>query len=336
MGESKNEFSVQRIAELAGVSTATVSRVLNFKDNVTKETRARVMGVLDQLGYQPQSIRGAGALQNKLLLMSLQNLHNPIAAHAVDGAQAAASQYGYQLLLVQAENLDKSIEGYLSLMKSSQAAGLILLDDLIDDGMLEKLANRIPYVLILSSSPARNVSSVSIDDYEAAVKAVNYLLSIGRRRIALLNGSAHYKYAERREAGYRFALRKAGIPVDERLIVHLSADFRMESAMAAAEGVLSAPDRPDAFFAVSDVYASAAIRTCNRFGLSVPADVAVVGFDNTSLSLITDPPITTMVQPAQQIGFMACHLLIDKIRSKNLLHKQVVLESELIVRGSTL
>jgi DNA-binding LacI/PurR family transcriptional regulator len=336
MANKRTEYSVLRIAELAGVSSATVSRVLNYKENVARETRAKVMAVLDSLDYQPPSLHSGIPIDNKLLLMSIQTLHNPICSYAVDGVQAAAAQHGYQLLLVQTENVEKTIDGYESLLKTSQAAGLLLLDDLIDESMLERLARRVPFVQVMGAGTGERTSSVAIDDTAAAVKAVNYLLSIGRTRIALLNSSLVYRFATHREAGYRTALEGAGVPVDERLILHLPPDFRVDSAISAAEALLSAPERPDAFFAASDTYAAAILRACRRLGLAVPKDVAVVGFDNTSLCMITDPTITTMVQPAFQIGFLACHLLVEKIRSKNTLNKHIVLDSDLMVRGSTL
>ena len=336
MANKRNEYSVLRIAELSGVSSATVSRVLNYKDNVAKETRDKVMAVLDSLDYQPPSLRGSVSLESKLLLMSIQTLHNPICSYVVDGVQAAAAQHGYQLLLIQTENVDKTIEGYESLMKTSQAAGLLLLDDLIDETLLERLARRVPFVLVMGAGTGDRTSSVAIDDTAAAIKAVNYLLSIGRKRIAMLNGSLMYKFASHREAGYRTALEAAGLTVDEGLILHLPPDFRVDSAISAAEALLASENRPDAFFAASDTYAAAILRACRRLDLTVPQDVAVVGFDNTSLCMIADPPITTMVQPAFQIGFLACHLLVEKIKSKNTVNKHILLDSDLIVRGSTL
>ena len=335
MAQRHTGFSVNEIAKLAGVSTATVSRVLNYKDNVTKDTSEKVLGVLESLGCNPHLLKNEVKLDSKLILMNIQTFHNPACGSVIDGARVAALRNGYQLILVQSENVDKSLTGYESLMKLTNAAGMLLMDDLIDEEMLNILNYRFPFVLTVTTSANENLSSVSIDDKAAAITAMNYLLSIGRRKIALLNSSLEYIFARHREDGYRQVLEKAGIPVKEKWIAHLHPDFKIESAVAASESILQSDDRPDAFFAVSDVYAASILRVCNRLKISVPEEVAIIGFDNTDITTLTEPTLTTMSQPAFQIGHMACSLLIDKISDAKTRDKRILLESELIIRGST-
>ena len=155
--------------------------------------------------------------------------------------------------------------------------------------------------MAVSSGDDKRISSVSIDDKEVSIKAMNYLLSIGKKKIALLNSTLDYKFARHREEGYRQALKKAGIPVNEQWIVHLHPDFRIDSAISASERILQSEDKPDAFFAVSDLYAAAILRACKRMKISVPDEVAVIAFDNTNITTISEPTLTSINQPTFQM-----------------------------------
>ena len=179
-----------------------------------------------------------------------------------------------------------------------------------------------------------NISFVSIDDIAAAQKATQYLISTGRRKIAMMNSSTQFKYARHREKGFRLALEEAQIIPNEDWILHLST-MSYGLAMANAMHILSQPDRPDAIFAASDVYAIGVIKAAHKLGLNVPDDLAVVGFDNIEISTMTEPSITTIKQPSRQIGFQSCELLVEQIVNPNADPRQITLETELIVRDST-
>jgi DNA-binding LacI/PurR family transcriptional regulator len=163
---------------------------------------------------------------------------------------------------------------------------------------------------------------------------VEYLISLGRKKIALLNFSLEFPFALYREQGYHEALAAAGLPQNSAWVSHLySIDYQL--AYSNALHILSLPELPDACFAVSDVYALAMIHAAKKKGIRVPEDISVVGFDNIALASMTDPSITTIAQPGTQMGYHAGELLIEKINNPETRQKRVILNTELIVREST-
>ena len=175
---------------------------------------------------------------------------------------------------------------------------------------------------------------VSIDDLSAGRSVVEYLLSLGRRRIAFISGPIRYKYARQRLEGYHDALQAAGFEVDPHLIVQLP-EVSYDLAISGAMQLLNTAEPPDAFYTTSDVYATAAIRAAYLAGARVPQDVMVTGFDNIEFSSMAIPSITTVNQPKMQLGFMACELLLEKISYPATPNKKVMLDTELIIREST-
>lgn len=334
MAGSRDKTTIMEIAEKAGVSIATVSRILNRKDNVREETRRKVLDAMLALDYRVDLSDGIDSSSSTVILMSVPELRNPIYSAIFDGAQAAALRQGYHVLTHQVSDLNPTYEEYESLLKNCPAAGLLLLNSVSDTTLAEKLNERCPIVMCSEYCENVDVSYVSIEDRLAGKAATDYLISIGRKRIAMLNSAIGHKYARHREEGYRNALKQAGLSADPSWVVHLS-DVNFDLALSAATHMLMSHHRPDAFFAVSDVYAAAVIKACRKMGLSVPQDISVVGFDNTDITQMTDPTITTVSQPGYQLGYQACDMLIAKVRNPGMPNRQILLETELIVRGST-
>lgn len=330
----QNKVTVQEIANEAGVSIATVSRILNHKDNIKEETRKKVYNAMKKMDFRPDLSNGITNFESKLILMSVSEFSNPFISNIIKGAQASALRRGYHLLLYQSDNIYNSIGDYESLLKNNPIAGFILLSNLIDTKLLERLSFHYPVVMCSEYCEGCDISYVSINDFTAAKSSTDYLISIGRKKIALMNSSMEHKYAHQRESGYIASLRNASIDVNESWIIHLSS-VNFDIALSSAEDLLSSENRPDAFFAVSDIFAASIIKACNKLRLSVPKDVAVIGFDNIDISRMTAPTITTVNQPSFQMGFQACDLLIDKINNPGMQNKQILLDTELIVRGST-
>ena len=175
---------------------------------------------------------------------------------------------------------------------------------------------------------------VSIDDIAATRTIMEYLLSLGRRRIAFINGPIRYKYARHRLQGYINSLDKAGISQESRLIIQLP-EINFNMAVSAVTQLLGGENLPDAFFCASDVYAAAVIKACTRMGLNVPRDIMVVGFDNVEIASMLNPTITTVNQPRYQLGLSSCNLLIELINNPKSIIRSILLETELIVREST-
>ena len=331
----RNKITIEKIAMEAGVSIATVSRLLSGKDSVKKETRQKILDTMKALDYSPDTSNGITKPEGKLILMSFPELSNPVFSPIIDGAQTSANRHGYHLLIHQSRTIYKSITDYETLVTNNSVSGMILLSNIAEAEKLESFNLRCPIVMCSEFCEGCDISYVSIDDHAAAKNATDYLLAMGRKKIVLMNSSLNNKYARHRESGYVASLQGAGIEVNEEWIVHLS-DINFDLAMSSAIHILNSDNRPDAFFAVSDIYAAAIIKACKRLGLSVPQDVSVVGFDNTDITLMTDPAITTVSQPGFQLGYQACDLLVERINNRNLPGKRILLGTELIVRGSTL
>ena len=175
----------------------------------------------------------------------------------------------------------------------------------------------------------------SIDSVMAARRAVQFLQAVGYSKIALINSSLQYKYAQDRQFGYEQALTEAGLTVRPEWLVHIT-DVNYSLAAGAAERLLGLPDRPDAIFAVSDVIAAAVIKVARRLGIKVPQDLGVIGFDNTEISQMMEPSITTINQPRYELGAYACDLLLEQIKNPKAPARQLLLNTELIARESTM
>ncbi len=325
--------TIAQIAQAAQVSPATVSRVLNHKGNVKGETYTRVVEALKQLNYPFLGEAEPGNEGGGLLLLNLPSFDNPFYSEVVTGAKTSAARHGYHLLINSSHINSSTLPSLLELMKLTKAAGLITLNHVPPD-ILVKLNSILPLVQCCEYDQNLDLSYISIDDLNASRQMVEYLLSIGRRRIAFICGPARYKYARHRLQGYRAALSAAGIPADPNLIVQLP-EVRYDLAISSAMQMLNSSNPPDAFFTSSDVYAMAAIRAAHLAGRRVSQDVMVTGFDNIEFCSMSIPSITTVNQPKLQLGFMACELLLEKISIPDSPNKKILLETELIIREST-
>jgi LacI family repressor for deo operon, udp, cdd, tsx, nupC, and nupG len=180
----------------------------------------------------------------------------------------------------------------------------------------------------------KGISFVSIDDLTAAKKATSYLAACGCKKIALINSNLRHQFAQHREQGYLEALEEVGLEKNADWIAHISSvDYAI--VLPYAMNILSLPNRPDGVFAISDVFAVATIHAAKRLGLRIPEDISIIGFDNVAISSMIDPPITTIEQPGIKIGAQALELLIEKINNPTIGKKQIILDTELIVREST-
>ena len=223
---------------------------------------------------------------------------------------------------------------------AAMRAGLNLWDTAYAYGMgaSEKVLGEIraicPIVMCSEYLDEPNVSYVTIDNTESAKKAVEYLISTGCRKLGLLNSFSRNAYAREREKGFKEALQEAGLEINEERITHISS-INYQSAFLKASYMLSSENRPDAIFATADVFAVAAINAAKKLGFRVPEDISVIGFDNVEAALMCDPQLTTVEQPAEEIGYQSCEILIENLQGSDTQPKHIKLETELIVRQST-
>lgn len=328
------KVTIKQIADSANVSIATVSRVLNNKDKVNPETRDRILKAMEVLNFQPKSSSMVSDSASRIILLWVPDFSNPFNALIINGVRNAAHAQGYDVLIFQSRDYYSDTSDYANILRSTSIAGIIILSCVPNLKLLNDLAPRFPVVMCSEYTEDYCTPYVSIDDRAAAKKAVNYLISVGCRKIGLINSNLSFHYAREREQGYLEALNTAGLAANPSWIAHISSiDYNL--ALSNALHILSQPDRPDALFAVSDVYAVSVIKAAAKLGLRVPEDLSVIGFDNIDLASMTTPAITTIDQPSYQIGFQSCELLIEKIENPSVEDKHIILDTELVVREST-
>lgn len=321
------KVTIQQIANKANVSTATASRVLNNPSSVKEETRNRVLQAMKDLNCQLK--RGS----DKLLLASFTDFVNPFYSHCINGMQEAAKRRGYQLFLQLIDNYTNPA-AYDFLLNSRFYHGIIFCHSIPDEDIMANIRMKYPIVMCSQYNTNSDVPFVAVDDYASALQATNYLISTGRTKIAFINSSLSHSYAALREKGFRDAMAAANLPVREEWIAHLSS-IDSDLAFSVSSSLLSAAQPPDAIFCVSDVFACAALKAANALGRSVPKDIAIMGFDNITLTTMMNPTVSTVSQPTFQLGYQSCNLLIDMIEGIPIINKQIILGTEIIVRGST-
>lgn len=332
----ENNITISDIANMSGVSIATISRILNNKGNVKEETRKKVMDVI-------QAVDTNGALLGKfkkhggnLIIAVVTNDANPLISPFINGVNTCANSKGYHVLQYNCFNNAYDRIEFEYMIKELPVAGFIFQQIVGGNELTDFIAARFPTVVSFEQYQTENISSVGIDDYAAVKSAVEYLITLGRKKIALLNGDLSMPFTVRREQGFLDALKQADIPIRPEYITYISvSDFNYNLARNVARQILSLPDPPDAFFAITDTFAAAVLKEAKHLGISVPQELAIIGFDNTDVSTMTDPAITTVNQPCYEIGYQSCNILIDKINDPSLASRQVWVNSEFIVRDST-
>ncbi len=328
----RSRVTIRDVAAQAGVSVATVSKVLNQRYGVAAETLARVQQVIKELGYEAslvaQSLRNHRTNVIGILVADIE----PFSTELLKGAADALRGTGFELVVYSAGGRTGDPQGwehrYLTRLSGTLVDGALLVTPAVD---LEGQPGT-PVVAVDPHTGRSPLPTVDSDNLHGGQLATEHLISLGHRRIALLTGREDLKSAQQRETGYRRALAGAGVPVDESLIRR--GDYDHDIAAESARELLSGPDRPTAVFAANDITAIATIETAAELGLRVPEDLSVVGFDNIPESALCTPPLTTVQQPIREMGRRAITLLVRLINGEQPDETHITLGTELIVRQS--
>ena len=330
--------TIKQVANLAHVSTATVSYVLNGTGTITEATRQRVLDAVAQLDYQPsyaaRSLRGRGRTLGLALQALPGRLADPALAELLAGFADTAAQCGYHLLLAAPSDGETEAELCMSLARSGRVDGLLLLDTQTEDARARALCEAgIPHVCAGPAPSGCESSCVAVDGRAAAALAVNHLLAQGHRQIGLIQLPSELADSEPRYLGYADALVAAGLPIDPQLIVE--AGRAEEDGYQAMSELLGLPQAPGAVLACSDELAFGAMHALYDAGLEVGADVSLIGFDDLPLAAHAHPPLTTLRQPRRAIGERLAALVIAAIEDRSRPPERVTLSARLIVRRST-
>jgi LacI family transcriptional regulator len=327
----ERRVTIGDVAAEAGVSVATVSKVINGRWGVAEDTEARVRAVIDQLGYQSslvaQSLRSRRTNVIGVLVVDIE----PFSAELLKGVARAIEGTGYELVVFSGCGRAADQVGwehrYLSRVSGTLCDGAVLVTPSSVD-----VTFGAPVVAVDHNAASSSLPSVDSDNFNGAVAATRYLLELGHRRIGFLAGRPDLESAHLREGGYRHALEQAGIPVDAGLV--RVGGYQTDTAREGARQLLEQEPRPTAIFAANDTSALATIEVARSFGLAVPDDLSVIGFDNVPESALSDPPLTTIEQPIQQMGHDAVRLLIRLIEKQPVESAHTMLPTRLLVRGS--
>jgi len=324
------------VAKEAHVSIATVSRALNQKGHVSEEKTRRIEAAIKKLDYRyPGGKIGSKASEKNVLLMVIPSLSNPFYNEIINGFQYTAMNRNYETLLCQSISNKMRMDLYLDSLRKKTISGAAVLDASVKYKEYLPIVGSFPLIQCCEYHDDLHSPYVAINNSAAAKIAVIHLYSVGYRKIAMLNARLSFRYARERLKGYQEALKEINLSYEQKWVVSVQ-DISYSLALSVAENLLSQPDRPDAVFAVSDVLAAAVIKAAKRLKIKVPDELGVIGFDNTEISLMCDPSISTMNQPRFEIGSYACNMLIDQINQLKGTNQNLILDTELIVRESTL
>jgi len=322
--------TIYDVAQLAGVSTATVSRALNGTGQIAPATRVAIAAAVAKLGYRPNTIaRSLVTKSTETIAFLLPDITNPFYAELVAGIQEYALAHDHTMLLCTTEGNAEREEQYLELLRSKQVDGA-LVDGLVlpPDRIARFVKDGFPIVCLDRDIAAKSIPVVQVDNRLGGRLATDYLLGLGHRHIAHVTGAKALQISQDRLAGFRDAQTDPGL----RLIVE--GDFTEAGGYEATRDLIGSGVDFTAVFAANDLSALGVITALVESGRRVPQDVSVVGFDDLRLSAYTSPPLTTIRQPAFEIAQRATEILIDLTRGKRIRKLRHLLPPELVVRRS--
>ena len=330
--------SVTDVAARAGVSLGTVSNVLNRPDRVSTATRERVLQAIDELGFvRNEAARQLRAGRSRTIGLIVLDVGNPFFTDIAAGVEEAAADAGLSVVLCNSgENAERE-QHYLSVLEEQRAYGILVSPVTGRNTRLEAIRRRgIPIVLVDRGS-SRRQCSVSVDDVVGGELAVHHLLEQGHERIAFVGGPMAIKQVSDRLAGARQALRAAGLP-DSRITVVETPALNVSYGRAAGKHIAELParKRPTAAFCANDLLALGVLQEMTRRRIAVPAELAIVGYDDIEFAAAAAVPLTSVKQPRRQLGSAATTLLIEEAdQTDSHQHRQVVFEPDLVIREST-
>lgn len=334
------------VAKLAGVSRATVSYVINNQTDgpipISEETRQRVLEAIAELGYVPDASAQALRLgSTKTIGLIIPDIHNPHFWQVADGVEQEADDAGYHILLSSIPPEKKSAEDNFQSLANRQIDGLVMIPSFIyqSDEAQKTLARlikrRFPIVGMMGDQGGtfQKIDRVISDYRDITAEVMQYLLSLGHKRIGIIYGIAVPNLGTDRLFVYKESLQTAGLPVDPSLIIECGPTI--EDSYHATKKLLDLPSRPTALLAINDLLAIGALRAINDYGLEVPRDISLFGYDDMPLSKYLVPRLSTASKDGENIGRTAIRLLLARLNDPELPPQVVRLPARLILREST-
>lgn len=329
------KVTIKNVAEKAGVSIATVSRVINNSQQVSEQVRSRVLEVIDEMGFKPNPVaRSLVMKKSRLIGVIVPDMSSYFFGEIMNGIEEITRTYQYDIIVCNTRGNHELETRYLDLFQGKQVEGVIFMSWKLENDVVEHIRNMdIPVVMVNRNTSKLTVPSVSIDNYKAAYELTHYLLNKGHRKISLIRNSIDIDaFGLEQYKGYKQALIEYGIEVNKNYVRY--GDFSIENSYRIVKNFVKENDIPTAIFATSDVMAIGAINALNDSGFDVPNDVSVVGFNDIRLASIYRPKLTVIHQPLFNIGTVAVKMIIDRIKGEESGENIVILPHSLIERES--
>jgi LacI family transcriptional regulator len=326
--------SIKDVARLAGVSTATVSHVVNNTRFVSEEVRARVAEAIESCGYYPNAhARSLASGRTHILGLVVSDISNPFFPELVKSIEAAAFERGYDLMLSNTNYDPERTSNYVRRFIERKVAGVVIMTSELDSALLDELARREVSVVFLDlGQPGWRMSNLRVN-YEAGIEeAINHLVSLGHAEISFISGPEHLRSAARRNEAFVGSMRRH-LPRARAKVYR--GDFKLEGGRRAAREMLAARERPAAVVAANDMMALGAMGEFHAAGLSIPRDISVVGFDDIAFAALAEPQLTTICLPRAELGRRAVEALMMTIEHPDQRGVEMNIPTYLVIRGST-
>lgn len=325
--------TIRNVAQEAGVSISTVSKVIHQTGSISEQTRKKVLQAMSKLNYHPDiaaaSLRGK---RTKVIGLLIPDISNPFYAEVARSIEDRSCELGFNVMMCNTDNDIEKEKTYLSLLASQRIDGLVVASAFRSTDLLEAMVEQgVPIALIASEIPKLSIDTVTVDDYKGGYLATSYLLSLGHKKIAIIVENVRSN-VPRLEA-FKDAMEETELPILDGYIIHTEA--LIQKGYESALQLLSLQERPTAIFACNDLLAAGVIQAAKEMGLNIPNDLSVVGFDNTVLSTTTSPMLTTVAQPVKEMGLKVVDLLTKEMQAAKPYKERLLLSPELIIRQST-
>lgn len=332
--------TIKDVAKLAGVAPSTVSRVISNNSRISPKTTAKVKEAMETLGYHPN------VMAKSLVSRSTQTIGvilpraaeeiflNPFFPEVLRGINAYANQAGYDLLMSAGSNQEQEKAAFNRLVYGGRADGVILLSSRVNDPLIPLLKERnFPFILIGSSQQHPDILSVDTNNVKAGYDAAAHLIKQGHQRIGFVSGPKELVVSQDRLKGCRQALEESELSMHPDWM--MEASFLQDSGYHAISMMLERPNRPTALVVTDDLIAFGIMRGLYDLNYKVPDDLAIVSFNNVSISELTTPPLTTIDIGIYQLGYTATQMLIKKINEEEIHQKSVIIPHRLVLRQSS-
>ena len=326
--------SIKDIASEAGVSTATVSHVINKTRFVSEEVRERVLKAIELHDYYPNAhARSLASGNSRILGLVISDIANPFFPELVKSIEAAAFEHGYDVVLSNTNYDTERTSHYVRRFIERKVAGVAVMTSEMDKSLIEDLARReVSAVFLDSGEVGMHISNLRVGYDEGIKQAILHLVELGHRSVAFISGLPHLHSAKRRLEAFRQTMRAVLPDAPERIY---TGDFKIEGGRRAALEILAAVELPTAVVAANDLMAFGAISEFRRAGLNVPIDISVVGFDDIAFSSLVEPALTTVNLPLGELGRLAVEALLTTLSNPTQHGIELPIATQLVVRNST-